>query len=198
LFNKTLYCTFFIKLRGTIFHFNQNNHPMKRIVIFLVTSAISISLLNACGPSEEEIRQRQQARQDSLEQVRQARLEQQRQTRLQQQRQDSITAAKERQRRMAERNRIEFDPSGAYAVQVGAWRSLDKAEMLVKTWQERGYENAFVIKFGKEETGNIWFRVRLGRVATLQMAEKLQAKLQRNTNTNSWISMADEGEPQNV
>lgn len=171
---------------------------MKRAVIFLVTSAISISLLNACGPSEEEIRQREQARQDSLEHVQQVRMEQQRQARLEQQRQDSIAAAREHQRKMEELNRIEFDSNGAFAVQVGAWRSLDKAEMLAQTWQERGYENAFVVKFGKEETGNIWFRVRLGRVATLQMAEKLQAKLQRNTNTGSWISMANEGEPQNV
>lgn len=168
---------------------------MKRIVIFLVTSAISISLLNACGPSEEEIRQREQARQDSLEQVRQARLEQQRKEQLAQARADSIAAAKKRE---IERNRIEFDSNGAFAVQAGAWRSRDKAEAMVQKWVDRGYENAYVVKFGNEETGNIWFRVRLGRVATQQMAKKLQAKIQRKYNTRSWISMASEGKAQNA
>lgn len=168
---------------------------MKRIVFFLVTAAISISLLNGCGPSEEEVRQREQARQDSLERVRQARLEQQRRDSIAQAREDSIAAAKKRK---IERNRIEFDSNGAFAVQAGAWRSVSKAKAMVQKWVERGYENAYVVKFGNEETGNIWFRVRLGRVATRQMAEKLQAKIQRQHNTQAWISMADEGEAQNV
>lgn len=168
---------------------------MKRIVLFLVTAAISISVLNGCGPSEEEIRQREQARQDSLEQVRQAQLAQQRQAKLEQQRQDSIAAAKQRE---IERNRIEFDSNGAFAVQVGAWRSLDKAEAMVQKWVNQGFDKAFVVKFGKEETGNIWFRVRLGRFATIEMAEKFQAKLQREQNVDSWISMASDGEAQNV
>jgi guanylate kinase len=86
---------------------------MKRIVIFLITSALVISLLNACGPSEEEIERREQARQDSLEQVRQQRLEQQRQDSIEQARQDSIQAAEKREK---ERNRIEFDSEGSFSV----------------------------------------------------------------------------------
>jgi len=159
---------------------------MKQITIFLITAIISIGLLNACGPSEEEIRQREQARQDSLEQVRQQRIEQQRQDSIQQARQDSIEAAKQRER---ERNRIEFDSDGAFAVQVEAWRSRDKAEAQVQKWVDRGYENAYVVKFGNEETGDIWFRVRLGHLATKDMAEKLEAKLKREYNEPSWTSM---------
>lgn len=158
---------------------------MKRFGIFLFTSVLAISMLNACGPSEEEQRRREQARQDSLEQVRQQQLEQQRQDSIararEQARQDSIAAAKER-------NRIEFDSEGSFAVQVGAWRSKDKAQAQVQTWQERGYENAYVVKTGNEDTGNIWFRVRLGRVADKQMAQKLQNKLQRQHSAQSWIS----------
>ncbi len=52
---------------------------MKQIGTFLVLSVVTLGMLNACGPSEEEIREREQARQDSLEQVRQQQLEQQRQ-----------------------------------------------------------------------------------------------------------------------
>ena len=159
---------------------------MKRVVIFLITSAMAISMLQACGPSEEEIQQREQARQDSLERVKQQRLEQQRQDSIEQARQDSIEAAK----RERQRNRIEYDNSGAFAVQVEAWRSKDKAEAQIQKWVDRGYENAYVVKMGNEETGDIWFRVRLGRVATKDMAEKLQEKLMQNHNEKSWISMA--------
>jgi cell division septation protein DedD len=163
---------------------------MKRIGIFLLTSIISIGLLNACGPSEEEIQRQKEARQDSLEQVRQQRLAQQRQDSIEQARQDSIAAAKERER---ERNRITFDDEGSFAVQVEAWRSRDKAQQQVQKWVERGYENAYVVKFGKEETGNIWFRVRLGRLATKEMAQKLEDKLAREYDAQSWTSMAHEG-----
>lgn len=160
---------------------------MRQIVVFLISSIIAISLLNACGPSEEEIQQREQARQDSLERVRQQQLEQQRQDSIAQARQDSIEAAKKRE---MERNRIEFDSDGAFAVQVESWRSEEKARGQVQKWVDRGYENAYVVRFGTEETGNIWYRVRLGSVATMDMAEKLRDKLQREYNAESWISMA--------
>lgn len=158
---------------------------MRQAVIFLITSAIVIGLLNACGPSEEEIQQREQARQDSLEQVRQQRLEQMRQDSIEQARQDSIEAARKREE---ERNRIEFDSSGSFAVQVESWRSEEKAEAQVQKWKDRGYENAFVVKYGKEETGDIWFRVRLGRVSTMDMAQKLQEKLEEEYEAQSWVS----------
>ncbi|NGP89128.1 SPOR domain-containing protein [Fodinibius halophilus] len=162
---------------------------MKRLVIFLVTSSIAIGLLNACGPSEEEKKRREQARQDSLEQVRQQRLAQQRQDSIEQARQDSIKAAEKRKR---ERNRIEFDSDGAFSVQVEAWRSKHKAQSQIQKWKDRGYENAYVVKYGTEETGDIWFRVRLGHLATKEMAQKLKDKLQRKHNEQSWISMAQD------
>ncbi len=167
---------------------------MKRVVIFLITSAMAISMLQACGPSEEEIQQREQARQDSLERVQQQRLEQQRQDSIEQARQDSIEAAQKER----ERNRIEYDSDGAFAVQVEAWRSKEKAEEQIPKWVDRGYENAYVVKMGNEETGDVWFRVRLGRVATKDMAEKLQDKLMNNHNAKSWISMAMDEQESNT
>lgn len=158
---------------------------MKRIGIFLITAAISVSLLQACGPSEEEIQEREQARQDSLEQVRQDSIEQVRQDSIEQARQDSIEQAKKEE----ERNRIEYDENGKFAVQVESWRSEVKAEQQVQKWIDRGYENAYVVKTGNEDTGDVWFRVRLGHVATEEMAEKLQDKLERNHDEESWISI---------
>lgn len=158
---------------------------MKRIGTFFILSAVTLGMLNACGPSEEEIQQREQARQDSLEQVRQQQLQQQRQDSIQQARQDSIEAAE----REKERNRIEFDSNGSYSVQVEAWRSQEKAEEQVQKWVDRGYENAYVVEMGNEETGDIWFRVRLGRVASQEMADKLEAKLQEEYNARSWTSV---------
>lgn len=153
-------------------------------------AAFAISMFNGCGPSEEEVQQREQARQDSLEQMRQQRLAEQRQDSIEQARQDSIAAAKERE----ERNRIEFDSDGSFAVQVEAWRSEEKAEAQVQKWVDRGYENAYVVKHGNEDTGNIWFRVRLGHLATKEMAEKLRSKLQEEYNEPSWISLVNSGQ----
>lgn len=167
---------------------------MKQVVTFFIVSLVSISLLNACGPSEEEIQQREQARQDSLEQVRQQQLQQQRQDSIQQARQDSIEAAQ----REKERNRIEFDSDGAFSVQVEAWRSREKAQAQVQKWKDRDYENAYVVKTGNEDTGDIWFRIRLGRVATQEMAEKLEAKLQRNHDAQSWTTMARDDAPEDM
>lgn len=141
--------------------------------------------MNACGPSEEEIRRQEEARQDSLEQVRQDSLERVRQDSIEQARQDSIAAARER-----ERNRIEYVENGQFTVQVGAWRSEAKAQQQVSKWKERGFEQAYVVRGGDESTGNVWFRIRVGQVSTLEMAEKLRTKLMEEHNTEAWISNA--------
>jgi hypothetical protein len=61
----------------------------------------------------------------------------------------------------------------------------------VQKWVDRGYEKAYVVKYGNEETGDVWFRVRLGHLATKDMANKLKDKLQREYNEPSWISMTE-------
>lgn len=159
---------------------------MKQWVILLIISVISIGMLNACGPSEEEQRRAEQARQDSLEQVRQQRLEQQRKDSIAQAREDSLAAMEKEE----EEGQIDvtFDPDGAYAVQVEAWRSQQKAESQVDKWVNRGFENAFVVKHGQEETGDIWFRVRLGRLSSQQAARELQEQLKEQYEAPSWIS----------
>lgn len=169
---------------------------MKKLSAYTLTVIILVGSISACGPSQEEQRQREQARQDSLEQVRQQQLEQQRLDSIaaaeKQARADSIAAAK---KEAEERASINFDPSGPIAVQVEAWRSRDKAQAQVSKWQERGFPNAYVVKHGNEDTGNIWFRVRLGRVANQQVAEKLGQRIQNEYNEPFWVAeVQDEGE----
>lgn len=158
---------------------------MRQLLVFAITAVTLISLMSACGPSEEEIQQREQARQDSLEQVRQQRMQQQRMDSIAQARQDSIEAARKKEE---ERRQMSFNTTGNFSLQVEAWRSQEKAQEQVNKWKERGFENAYVVKYGKEETGNIWFRVRLGLTDTREEAEKLGQNLQEEYDTEYWIS----------
>ncbi len=168
---------------------------MKTISVYLLTAVTLIAMLSACGPSEEERQRREQARQDSLEQVRQQQ--------LQQQRMDSIARAKKQARADSlakvrkeeeQASQIQFNSNGSLAVQVEAWRSRDKAQNQVSKWKERGFPNAYVVKHGNEDTGNIWFRVRLGRVSTMEMARRLGQQLQEKYDEPHWIAeVQDEG-----
>lgn len=160
---------------------------MRQFITFIITASVLIGLMNACGPSEEEIQQQEQARQDSIEQARQDSLQQARLDSIEQARQDSITAAEEEER---QRNAITFDENGHLAVQVEAWRSEVKAEEQLAKWRDRGYENAFVTKHGNEATGDIWFRVQLGKFSSKEMAQKFQDVLMEDYNAKSWITNA--------
>lgn len=161
---------------------------MKQYITFLAILSLFIVLLSSCGPSEEEQRRAEQARQDSLEQVRQQQLEQQRQDSIAQARADSIAAAKEKE----EQDQIDvtFDSNGAYSVQVEAWRSRRKAESQVQKWVDRGFDDAFVVQYGQEETGDVWFRVRLGRLSSREAADNLREQIADQYDAPSWISSA--------
>jgi hypothetical protein len=168
---------------------------MRQLIYFLILAMGSITILNACGPSEEELEQRRQARQDSIEAARQDSIEQVRAEMRRQARQDSIEAARQDSLERA-RNRIVFDNNGPITVQVESWRSEQKAQERADVWKERGYERAYVISYGNAETGDVWFRIRLGRVATHQMAQKLVYKLKRQHDVQKvWIAPAKEDEP---
>ncbi|HLR32516.1 MAG TPA: SPOR domain-containing protein [Fodinibius sp.] len=160
---------------------------MKQLILFLTIAFFSMGMLSSCGPSEEEQRQAEQARQDSLEQVRQQQLEQQRKDSLAQARQDSLEAQKEEENQVD----VTFDESGSFAVQVEAWRSKGKAQGQVDKWVERGFDNAFVVQHGNEETGDVWFRVRLGRLSSPDDAQSLREQLQEQYDASSWVSTAE-------
>lgn len=168
-----------------------------QISLFLLISIVMISLLNACGPSEEEIRQREQARQDSLERVRQQRLQQQRMDSIAKARADSIEQAQQEQQEQQtekEQMQISFNENGHLSIQVESWRSKTKAQKQADKWIERGFDNAYVVRYGNESTGDIWFRVRLGKVTTKEMAESIGKRLQERYGEKYWIdNVQDEG-----
>jgi septal ring-binding cell division protein DamX len=151
-------------------------------VILLFTLSV-VMLIQACGPSEEELRQREQARLDSLERVRMEQLEQ---ARL-----DSAAVVQQQleaeARAAAELRAINYAPNGKISVQVGSWRSESKAAELVQLWKSRGFDQAYYVQFGDESTGEVWFRVRMGNVPTIQEAEKLKIVLLTDHQTTSWI-----------
>ncbi len=158
---------------------------MKTLLTFLGASILAITLIAGCGPSEEELRQqeleRQQAERDSLERVYEAQMQQMIQDSIAQAQQDSIAKAEQR-------SQIVYSENGDYAVQVQSWRSEEKANRELDMWKNRGFEKAFVIQYGKEETGDVWYRVRIGRVESREMAENLQHKLSNEYDAQSWIS----------
>jgi len=163
---------------------------MKSALTYSITIILAIAMLQACAPEEPEVQRDQQAIQDSLEQVYQAEMEEMRQDSIAQAREDSIAAARERE---MNEEQIEYSETGNYVVQIQAWRSEEKANQQAEEWVERGYDQAYVVSYGNEETGNIWYRVRIGQFDTRGMAERLQEKLREDHDAVSWVSR--EGQP---
>jgi cell division septation protein DedD len=142
--------------------------------------------LAACGESEEERQARLQAYQDSLRAVEQAKVAE-----MMAQMQDSIDAAE------AEEMPMEEEPEststglvedGNFVVQVGAWRSEEKAQSFVNKWADRNYPNAYVVKIGDESTGDVWFRVRVGDFNTKSEAENFGVELSSEINSGYWVA----------
>ena len=155
---------------------------MKTYISYIVLMLSAIFLLHACGETEQpQPEVDQQAVQDSLEQVYEQEMEQMRQDSIAQAREDSIAAAE------AEPD-IVFSDDGSYTVQIESWRSEEKAERNAAEWQDRGYDRAYVVEYGDSDTGNIWFRVRLGTFDSEEMAQNMKDKLASEYNTDSWIS----------
>jgi len=159
---------------------------MKQLSIYVLTAVLGIGLLAACEADEPEVERDQQAIQDSLEQVYQAELEQMRRDSIEQARADSIAAEEERRR-------VEFSDDGEFVVQVEAWRSQSKAQQQADKWKERGYDRSFVVMYGNRDTGDVWYRVRIGQFDTRDMAERFRNRLSEDYDARSWVSRA--GQP---
>jgi len=163
---------------------------MKRIGIYFFALLLTGSLLQGCGESEEERKAREQARLDSLRQAEQAKIDS-----MMQARQDSIAAAEaatqEEEEQETDYSDIQFSEDGEYIVQVGAWRSEVKANSFVETWNQRGYEQAYSIKVGNEQTGDVWFRVRIGFLPSKEEAEKFGQRLNSEYGTPYWVSKVE-------
>ena len=171
-------------------------------VRYFLAALLIIGLVAACGGSDQQQNQQQTQQQQQQEQARQDSIAKARADSIARAKADSIAKAKKKEeqakKEKEEKDRltlsdIEFNSNGSFSVQVGAWRSREKAEQLTSTWKERGFSNAYVVKYGNEDTGNIWFRVRLGRVSTEANAQKLQKLLKTKYNENSWVSEVKAG-----
>lgn len=158
---------------------------MKTALAYIAMVVIALTFLHGCGPSEEELREqeraRQQAVQDSLQLVYQAQMEEMRQDSIERVRRDIIAEEEARPQ-------FEHSETGRYAVQVQSWRTQSKANEQAEIWRERGFENAFVTEYGNESTGDIWYRVRLGRYETEEVAENVQQRIMQEHEAESWIS----------
>lgn len=159
---------------------------MKNVHIFSLSLVMLFFSLAACGESEEERQARLQAYQDSLRAVEQAKVAE-----MMAQMQDSIDAAE------AEEMPMEEEPEststglvedGNFVVQVGAWRSEEKAQSFVNKWADRNYPNAYVVKIGDESTGDVWFRVRVGDFNTKSEAESFGVELSSEINSGYWVA----------
>lgn len=129
-------------------------------------------------PTPEELAAIEQAREDSLQAV--ARAEEAA-------RQEAL-----RQQIEAERTTLSYDEEGMFVVQLSAWRSAEKAETMQSYWVNAGFENASVIEVGDESTGEIWYRVRLGRFATEPDASKAVTLLMDDHSTEGWVYHLDD------
>lgn len=158
---------------------------MKKISLYTVLLAVTFMTITACGESEEERRAREQARLDSLRQVQQQEIAE-----MMAQMEDSTQAeeAEMEEDEMSSSASGTISESGPFVVQVGAWRSEEKAQSFVDKWADRNYPSAYVVQTGNEATGDVWFRVRVGYFETREAAQEFGADLGAEINTGFWVA----------
>jgi len=81
-----------------------------------------------------------------------------------------------------------FTSSGDYALQVSSWRSQWKARKELETWKNRGYDHAYLMKYGNEKTGNVWFRVRLGHLQTRSGGKQIGKEIANKYDIKFWVA----------
>jgi len=142
----------------------------------------------SCGNNAEKEALAIKMKQDSIRQVEQtARIKA---------RADSLAQVMEEDKRLMKQepiqpSRNEFDlllgdESGSSVIQVEAWRSQEHATERLKFWKTEGYENAFVVKTGNENTGNIWYRIRLMKARPDQV-EGILTRLNDTYKVKTWV-----------
>lgn len=159
---------------------------MRKFSLYTLLLAVTFMTLSACGETEAERAAREQARLDSLRVV-----EQQRIAAMMAEMADTAGTATEEPEAMEEESSpsgFSFSEDGAFMVQVGAWRSEEKAQGFINKWEDRNYPSAYVVKIGDEATGDVWFRVRVGFFDTKEGAEAFGTELSQEINSGFWVS----------
>lgn len=156
----------------------------------LAFTIVTINIFSGCGPSEDELEQQELALQDSLEQVYQEEVEEMRRDSLARTNQNNVEPQNENP--VSRTSSFEYSENGTYTVQIEAWRSESKAYNQAEMWKQRDFDRAFVIKYGNPEAGDVWYRVRLGKFETFEMAQNFKSMLEAEYNAESWVSKTDE------
>ncbi len=159
---------------------------MRCTIQLLFIVAIGASVV-ACGPSEEELRQQEQARRDSLERVQALRQAQIAEAEVAANGGNEADSGKKVASSNLDITTLRFSDDGAFSVQVGSWRSEIKANQLADTWKTRGFNAAFVEKYGTDATGDVWFRVRLGRLSSRSNADALVSHVKSKYGVMAWV-----------
>lgn len=162
---------------------------MKNLSLYTLLLAVTFMTFTACGESEAEKQARLQAKLDSARVAEQAKIAE-----MMAAYEDSVNAANpDGMDEMEEETPMSssISESGSYVVQVGAWRSEEKAQTFVDMWSNRNYPSSYVVKTGNEETGDVWFRVRVGNFETRSAAQKFGTDLAAEINTGFWVANKD-------
>ncbi len=161
---------------------------MKKISLFTLLLAVTFMTFTACGESEAERQAREQARLDSLRLVEQQKVA----AMMAELEDDNTTGNTEEESVMEEETHSSsISESGSYVVQVGAWRSEEKAQSFVNKWSDRNYPSSYVIKTGNEATGDVWFRVRIGNFETRDGAKEFGTTIASEINSGFWVTNKD-------
>lgn len=88
---------------------------------------------------------------------------------------------------------VQYDDNGRFAVQVEAWRCDVKAESRVSFWKEQGFDHSTFAGDGNEATGDVWFRVFLGKFANTEDAEHFRVVFSGLFENETWITTTNGG-----
>lgn len=168
---------------------------MKQWNVRIKGVAFLIAVAVACGPSPEELKKQEQARQDSLRKV-------QEQARLTQEAEEAAKTPSENKEeapapspsveetKAAPVEVIKYDANGTLTLQIEAWRTQRAAEKAVDRWKRKGLENAYVVVKENSETGEVWYRVRIGKFRSAKWAKKQAEQLKAQFEVESWLDNA--------
>lgn len=76
-----------------------------------------------------------------------------------------------------------------YTVQVAAWKSFSHAESMASRLKQEGYE-AYIQRVQFPDTGEIWYRVRIGSFKSAETARALKTNIENHSflrNQDVWV-----------
>jgi cell division septation protein DedD len=91
--------------------------------------------------------------------------------------------------------RFKFGTRGAFCVQVESWKTPDGNANAVARWKRKGFENAYSAIYPDEKTGEVWYRVRLGKFRNFREALAAAKAVSETYNVKAWADNTREEIP---